>query len=450
VYAMTRSRNLTRRNALRWGAGVAALPLVHIRTAGAAGKLNVGFWDHWVPATNDVMSKQVQAWSDKNKVEVHIDFITSNGFKIQVTQAAEAQARTGHDILPFYNWEVLTYADHLEPVDDLVKGMEAAYGQYSPIAKYLASAKGQWRALPSSTGNLNLTCCGRISLLRDLAGIDIVKMYPAAPSEPSAAAGWNYDSFLAAAEACHKGGYPFGLGLGQTYDSVNNTGIIYSAFGAELVSAKGEITVDSPAVHQMLDYARRLSKFLPPDAASYDDASNNRALISGKSALIMNPPSAWAVAKRDAPEVAKDCWHFPSPIGAKGRYIPYNYCFYGSWSFGTNKTAAKELIHFLQERPQVEQRCTASEGYDLPPLQSMNDFPIWAEVNPPKGVVYNYPIRPWHNSLENITGYPAPPEIAAQMYARAIHPTMMAKIAAGQSNQQVIAWAKDELEGFIR
>ena len=33
------------------------------------------------------------------------------------------------------------------------------------------------------------------------------------------------------------------------------------------------------------------------------DASNNRALISGKSALIMNPPSAWFVAKRDASDV---------------------------------------------------------------------------------------------------------------------------------------------------
>ena len=55
-------------------------------------------------------------------------------------------------------------------------------------------------------------------------------------------------------------------------------------------------------------------------------------------------------------------------MGPKGRYIPYNYCFYGSWSFGSNKTGAKELVQFLQERPQVEQRCTASEGYDLPPL----------------------------------------------------------------------------------
>ena len=68
--------------------------------------------------------------------------------------------------------------------------------------------------MPSSTGTLNLTCCGRISLLKQHAGIDIQAMYPAHQSDPKAADDWTYDTFLKAAEACHKAGYPFGLGLG--------------------------------------------------------------------------------------------------------------------------------------------------------------------------------------------------------------------------------------------
>ena len=98
----------------------------------------------------------------------------------------------------------------------------------------------------------------------------------------------------------------------------------------------------------------------------------------------------------------------------------------------------------------MQEREIASDGYDLPPLLSMTDFEIWSEVEPPKGTVYNYPIRPWHDSQESITGYPAPPDIAAQMYSRAIHPTMLAKVHTGQSNKEVIAWAKNELEGFVR
>ena len=79
---MNRSRHVTRRSALQLGTAAAALPLVHIRTAGAAGKLTLGFWDHWIPKANDAMNKQVNAWAEKNKVEVTIDYITSNGFKI--------------------------------------------------------------------------------------------------------------------------------------------------------------------------------------------------------------------------------------------------------------------------------------------------------------------------------------------------------------------------------
>jgi hypothetical protein len=97
-------RPVTRRNALKLGAAATALPLIHIRTAGAAGKLSIGFWDHWVPAGNAVMQQQVQAWADKNKVEVQADFITSNGFKNILTIAAEAQAKTGHDIFAFPTW----------------------------------------------------------------------------------------------------------------------------------------------------------------------------------------------------------------------------------------------------------------------------------------------------------------------------------------------------------
>ena len=70
----------------------------------------------------------------------------------------------------------------------------------------------------------------------------------------------------------------------------------------------------------------------------------------------------------------------------------------------------------------MEERDTAANGYDLPPLISMSDFEIWSEVEPPKGTVYNYPMRPWHEAHENITAYPAPPDIAAQMYA-ARHPS---------------------------
>ena len=37
-----------------------------------------------------------------------------------------------------------------------------------------------------------------------------------------------------------------------------------------------------------------------------------------------------------------------------------------------------------------------------------------------------------------------------QIYNRGTMPSMAAKLSSGQSVEQAIAWAKDELEGFTR
>jgi len=441
---------VSRRQALAAAAGAAALPLVHIRTAGAAGKLAVGFWDHWVPVGNVVMKKLVDAWAAKNKVEVTIDFITTVGNKLQLTYAAESQARTGHDALAFVLWDVRNYQSSLAPVDDVVEPLIKQYGQINPVIEYLSKIDGHWSAIPSSSGTQYKPACARLSFFKQ-AGFDPEVVYPAKPVHTTESDGWTWQKMLELAPKAKQAGLPFGLGLGQTTDSVDFVGALFRSFGAELVNAKGDITVDSDEVKAAIEYMARLVPHLPSDIYSYDDASNNRALISGKSALIFNPPSAWAVAVRDNRPVGADCWTFPNPSGPKGRFVPSLPFFWGIWKFAKNQSAAKELLGWLCEREQVETLCNAVSGYDIPPFLSMADFEIWAKVEPPLGTVYNYPIRPWHNSVPSIAGYPAPPEIAVQMYNRATLTTMIGKLTqAGQSMKQVIAWAKDELEGFSR
>jgi ABC-type glycerol-3-phosphate transport system substrate-binding protein len=276
-------------------------------------------------------------------------------------------------------------------------------------------------------------------------------MYPVKPEKTALADSWTYDTFLQLAEKAHKDGMPFALGLGggNNTDGIDQVGAMFRAFGATLIDSEGTIQVKSDSVQAALEYAQKLVKFLPDDAVSYDDASNNRALISGKTAMIFNPPSAYAVAKRDAPDVAADCWTFPPPAGPKGRFVPTLTFFWGIYNFSSNQTAAKELIEFLMQRKQVEERSTAVDGYDLPTFKSMNDFKVWETVSPPQGTVYNYPIRPWHDSQPNITASEATPDVAVQIYQRAVHTGMVARLRE-QSIPQVVAWAQDQLEGFTR
>jgi ABC-type glycerol-3-phosphate transport system substrate-binding protein len=440
-----------RRSALKLGAAAAALPLVHIRTAGAAGNIKIGFWDHWVPDGNRVMQQQVNDWAKKSMVDVHVDFITSVGNKLELTAAAEAQARTGHDCITLFTWDVVNHADRLASHDDVVNRLMAKYGPLDATSTYLAKLKGHWRALPTSSGTQTKPPCARISWFKQ-KGLDVVEMYPAKPEHTKLQDAWTYDALFKYAEMAQKDNMTFGMGLGSNLntDGIDQVGAMFRAYGTTLIDSEGNIQVKPDKMKQFLELVQKWVKFYPADAVSYDDASNNRALISGKSALIFNPPSAWAVAKRDAPDVAKDCWTFSCPAGPEGRFVPSLSFFWGAWDFSPNKQATFELLQYLMQREQVEARDNVVQGYDLSPFPSMLDFKIWEEVEPPKGTVYNYPIRPWHDAKPNITGAEAPPDVAVQIYNRATHNGMLARLKQGQSINQVVAWAEGELEGFTR
>src|SRR6185437_6853817 len=179
---MTPKQTVSRRRALKLGTAAAALPLVHIRTAGAAGKLSLALWDHWVPAGGPAMRKLVQEWADKNKVDVQLDFLTAIGNKINITMAAEAQSKTGHDVYAFDSWTVQQYGDTLTPMDNIMKDFTAKYGKIGRAYEYLGVSKGQWKAIPVAWGSAPLTPCARISMMQKYAGIDVRKWFPNAPA----------------------------------------------------------------------------------------------------------------------------------------------------------------------------------------------------------------------------------------------------------------------------
>src|SRR6202030_3591732 len=116
----------------------------YIRTAHAAGKLAMGFWDHWVPGANKASTELVNEWADKEKVEVSIDYITSQGNKLLLTIAAEGQAKSGHDILAMATWLPHAQADLLEPMNDVVEPLIKLNGEVNGTVQYLGKAGDKW------------------------------------------------------------------------------------------------------------------------------------------------------------------------------------------------------------------------------------------------------------------------------------------------------------------
>jgi ABC-type glycerol-3-phosphate transport system substrate-binding protein len=434
---------------LTTGAAAAAATVAapYVSTAQSAGKLTVALWDHWVPGANKASTAIIEEWAAKEKVEVQIDYITTQGNKLLLTEKAEALAKAGHDIMTFRCWGPGDNAALLEPVDDIMADLVKQHGAVDKTVEYLGKHQGHWRGVPATRGSNVKGPCSRFDLLKQHAGIDVQAMYPA--GAPAKADAWTYDAFLKAAEACHKAGVPFGIGLGTTPDSVDSVGAFFDGFGAHLVDAKGNVTVKTDAVRKALEYCTKLAAFLPPDAPSFDDATNNKLMVAGKTALILNPPSAWAVAKRDAPKLAELMWSHGMPIGPKGRYTPAIPYFLGIWSFGKNKTAAKALLRHMSQRPAVEAMVAASQGFDNPSFAGLTNLKTWAEEGPPKGTLYHYPIRDNHQ-LASIAGAPAPAKVAVQIYVQGTMPKMVVRHLQGEPMEKTLAWAENEVEGFMR
>src|ERR1700716_2121234 len=163
----------------------------YIRGAHAAGKLTMGLWDHWVPGANKASTDLINEWAEKEKVEVTVDYITSQGNKILLTIAAEGQAKSGHDIMAMPTWWPHAQADQLEPVNKL-------NGEVNGTVQYLGKAGDKWLGVPATIGSQIKGPCTRIDLMKKYAGIDVQEMYPA--GSPPKADNWTMDTFLKAAE----------------------------------------------------------------------------------------------------------------------------------------------------------------------------------------------------------------------------------------------------------
>src|SRR5262249_45822757 len=149
------SRKVSRR---RFVAGTAAASTAFVaapfvRGAYAAGKLAIGFWDHWVPGANGATEKLVKEWAEKEKVEVQLDFITSQGNKLLLTLAAEAQAKSGHDVMAMATFLPARYSEQLVPMNDVVEQLIKDNGKVNATVEYLGKVDGKWLAVPARVGS---------------------------------------------------------------------------------------------------------------------------------------------------------------------------------------------------------------------------------------------------------------------------------------------------------
>jgi ABC-type glycerol-3-phosphate transport system substrate-binding protein len=421
-----------------------------VSTSRAAGKLAVALNAHWVPGHDEVSRRLIEDWAKANKVEVTVDYLPAAGDKIYLTAAAEFRAGTGHDVFALANWQVTLYKRRLVPVDEVIAEVTKKHGPYDAGSEYLGKHDGRWHGVPLALSTNNYPMNSRLDLWKKHADVDLQRIFPASPARDKALVdGWTYDRFLAACRKLHAAGHPFANPIGLTNDTGMWLGPLFTSFGAQLVDAKGTITVNSDPVRRVLEFTKELTPVMTPDVYAWDDAGNNRWMLSGKGSGINNPPSVWAVALKDVPEVGREIWHHDNPRGPAGRFRGGSKMLLGIWDFSKNQSAAKDLLLHLSQKEQVYKLVEAGKGYDIPDIASQRDHPVWEQSGPPRGTLYNYPIR--GDEVFIIPGYPAPQAIAAQIHSKSTYGRLVARVTqGGEAIPAAIKWAENELEGYLR
>lgn len=383
-------------------------------------------WSHFVPASNVELESQVAAWNKEHpEVKARVDFISYKELVIKL--ATESEAGAGHDIVWLRHMDPTLYAESLIDVDDVVEELGAKYGGWPPAAKQLSFYKGHWKAVPWFYWS-------SLVLYR-------TDYFEQVGESMEKVRGYSWEDLKTAARKLTALGHPGGFSINTgAYDANDTLYPIMWSYGASTVNEKGEPAIDSPQTVKAIDYVEDLFPAMPKEILGWDDASNNRFMLSGLGSWTLNTPSVWIAALKDFPDIAGEFDHAPVPSGPAGQFRSPSSASLGIWKFSKNIELAKDLVKFLLGDKQMNRQIIGSSGYNEPFLMDHKKHPIWPQTAPLNA--YEPPTEELR-----LAGWPGPSGPAAnKVYHTFVVPVMFAKVLTGTPTDKAMDWATDEIE----
>jgi len=325
-----------------------------------AGNAEPRLLDHWVPGANNTLTKLWQRLGEKKQGRGQDRYITSQGEKDKLTAAAEAQpARPRYHVASRLEHSGCTSAcsSRSTSVNELIK-------QYVPSArsrKYLARIKGTWRGVPTTVGS-QVSPASRASSLP--AALRHRLRECSRPTRRNTKG--KTDNGLGSlsqqpAEQLFKAGHPVGLPMGQTSDAVDWSAAVQflrRRHGGRQGQHQGRFAEPArPRISQEADAVN-------PPGLCLGRRRQQPLDLSARARAIMNPPSSWAVAKRDIRRSPRRSGiiRCRADEGPLRRQLPQ---FYGCGNSPRTSRPQGLLLH-LSRKESVAELMEASSGYDLP------------------------------------------------------------------------------------
>ena len=418
------ARLTDRRQFLRTSA-VAAAWLTVERAPAYAQKRELTFlsWNHFVPASDDELRKQAEAFGKQVGATVRVDTIAH--LQLPAKYAAEAQAQSGHDMIFSFDANPFLFEHMLVDVGDVVDELGKKYGGGYPFAAESHQTQSGWKGVPwfwiSFPATYNETHFKK-------AG------FKETPK--------TWDELLRMGKVLKKQGNPVGIAISHCADANTTFWSVLWSYGGKVLEADGKtpaITSDKTA--QVIEWYKELyHDAMEPEVLSWDDASNNRCILAGKCSWIHNPISPYNLALTKKMPIADEINHHNSPGGPAGIHSAPPILGLSIWKFSKNTQLAKEFIQFLFRKENYDAWIVAANAFNHPPLKNLADHPIWAK-NP------KFAMLPKEADYAHPRGWPAKPNNAVQLVqVNYVLPDMVAKAVNGMPTKRAMAWAEDQVK----
>jgi multiple sugar transport system substrate-binding protein len=379
-------------------------------------------WNHFVPACDDELRKQAEAFGKQAGVTVRVDTIAH--LQLPAKRAAEAQAQSGHDLIFVGDADPFLFEKQLADVGDLIDDLGKKYGGWYPFAKEGSHTASGWRAVPwfwiSFPATYNMTHFKQ-------AGVQTPKTWA---------------ELLHHGKILKKQGNPVGIAISHCADANTTFWSVLWSYGGKVLEADGKTSaVNSDKTAQVIEWYKELYKdAMDPEVLSWDDASNNRGILSGKYSWIHNPISPYAAAVSKKMPIADDINHHASPGGPAGIHSAPPINSVSIWKFSKNQDLAKDFLRFLFQKENYDPWIVASQGFNHPPLKNLADHPIWSQ-NPKLSML------PKEAEYAHVRGWPAKPSAAVQLIqVNYVLPDMVAKAVNGMPTKRAMAWGEEQVK----
>ena len=415
-------RQTTRRQFLAAAAATGAV-LALDRPPAMAQKRELTFLsnNHFVPASDDELRRQAEVFGKQAGCTVRVDTIA--GLQLPAKRAAEAQAQAGHDLVFLSHADPYLFENQLIDLGALVDTLGKQYGGWYPFAAEAHQTKSGWKGAPwfwiSFPATYNMAHYKK-------AGFEVPK---------------TWDELLKQGRVLKKQGNPVGIAISHCGDANTTLWSLMWSFGAKVTEADGKTpAINSDKTAQVIEWYKELFKeAMEPEVLSWDDASNNRFILSGKGSWIHNPISPYNAALKEKMPIADDINHHTSPAGPAGTHSAPPLLGIGVWKFSKNQELAKEFIQFLFQKENYDAWIVASNAFNHPPLKHLADHPIWAR-NP------KFAMLPGEAQFAHPRGWPGrPTDAVKRIDNNYIMPDMVAKAVNGMPTKRVMEWAQEQV-----